>query len=1078
MTSRRDTHGAGGASLSRLIALACVASMTLSSTAPVAWAQTKAPAKKADAAAADSVMLNFVNADIDAVVRAIGQYTGRTFVIDPRVKGTLTLVTERPVTKQQAFEQLLSGLRLQGFTIVQTGNTMRVVPEADAKLQGGTVVVPRSPSPGGDQLITQVFRLQYESATSMVPILRPLIAPNNTISAYPQNNTLVITDYAENLKRIQRIIEAIDTPATSDLEMIPVKFGLAMEIASIVNRVLDEGARAAGQAIDAGQRVSILAEPRTNTLIVRAPSQARLTLAKNLIAQLDRPASTPGNINVIYLRNAEATRLAPLLRAIISSDPSYVPPSASGGGLSQQSNSAGQPGGSGPGLSAAGGTTTLGSGSASGGGSAGGGGPLAGLIQADSATNSLIITAPEPLYRNIRAIIDKLDVRRAQVVIESLIVEMTADKAAEFGIQWQAVGNLDNGGRGAFASQNFGGAGTNIVGVAGNVTSIGQGLNVGYIAGKITLPGIGEVLNLAFLARALETTGDANILSTPTIQTLDNEEAKFLVGQNIPLITGSFANAGGQAVSGVNPFQTFERKDIGLQLRVKPQITEGGVVRLAIYQELSSIQNTLTAAQGGIITNKRSFESTVLVEDGNIVVLGGLIEDRSENSRSSLPILGRIPGLGALFSYENRGRKKTNLVVFLRPYVVRDEGNSSALALDRYAYIRGQVASNTKPDNLIFRGFEGKQLPETPPVPPVFRNPAPAGSGTVVDPAGLGARDARSAPPAPVDILPPPNTVPLPPPLPERAPEPRSAPPTSAVEPAPRATAVASAPQPRPTAAAPVSMPPASTPAVAPLAAATAPTMTPAATVTPAAAAPPTVAATVTPAASLAAATPTPAPVQVQVETPALAPAPTPTPVIATAAAPSPAPSPATSPPSPNALAAPARTVAASPTPTAAVPLTPPPARVETPAPAPMPAPRATPPAESVARTAPPVAEVIVPPPTSAIPTVSAPLPSTPPKVAAAPATAASSAFTASASSPGGAGSNLIQVAAVSQIPRGRELQQQLRQAGFDAYWESVKTKTGDVVRVRVSVDTATQTVGETLSRLKAMGFDPIVVAP
>ena len=438
MTSGRTTQRAGRdslSSLSRLIALACAVSLALPPSIPAAFAQTKAPAKgkgaATGAAAADTVMLNFVNADIDAVVRAIGQYTERTFVIDPRVKGTLSLVTERPVTKQQAFDQLLSALRLQGFTIVQTGNVMRVVPEADAKLQGGIVVAPRSQNPGGDQLVTQVFRLQYESATAMVPILRPLIAPNNTISAYPQNNTLVITDYAENLRRIQRIIESIDTPATSDLEMIPVKFGLAMEIATVVNRILDEGARAAGQAIDAGQRVTILAEPRTNTLIVRAPSQARLTLAKNLIAQLDRPASTPGNINVVYLRNAEATRLAPLLRAIIGSDPSYVPQTGSSGGLSQQSSTSGapgQPGGTPGGGMTAGSTASVGS---PGGG--GGSGALAGLIQADAATNSLIITAPEPLYRNIRAIIDKLDVRRAQVVIESLIVEMTADKAAEFG---------------------------------------------------------------------------------------------------------------------------------------------------------------------------------------------------------------------------------------------------------------------------------------------------------------------------------------------------------------------------------------------------------------------------------------------------------------------------------------------------------------------------------------------------------------------------------------------------------------------------------------------------------------------
>ena len=349
--------------------------------------------------------------------------------------------------------------------------------------------------------------------------------------------------------------------------------------------------------------------------------------------------------------------------------------------------------------------------------------------------------------------------RRAQVVIESLIVEMTADKAAEFGIQWQALGAVNNTDYGVVASQNFGNPGTNIIGVAGNLTSVGQGLNLGVINGKINIPGVGEVINLAFLARALETTADANILSTPTIQTLDNEEAKFLVGQNIPLITGSYAAAGaGGGVAGVNPFQTFERKDIGLQLRVKPQISEGGVVRLAIYQELSSIQNTLTAAQGGIITNKRSFESTVLVEDGNIVVLGGLIEDRTDNSRSSLPILGRIPGLGYLFSYENRGRKKTNLLVFLRPYVVRDESTSSALALDRYAYIRGQVATNSKADNLIFKGFQSTQLPEAPPVPPAMRQKAPetAPGGTVppVDPAGLGGRDTKPVP-APQSAAPP-----------------------------------------------------------------------------------------------------------------------------------------------------------------------------------------------------------------------------------------------------------------------------------------------------------------------------------
>jgi len=863
MTSKRNLKRAGERPLFRSIALACALSMTVTSLAPMAAAQgtrakrpgAAAPASQAaaanPAATSEPVMLNFVNADIDAVVRAIGQYTSRTFVVDPRVKGTLSLVTERPVTREQAYEQLLTALRLQGFTIVQTGNVARVLPEADAKLQGGAVVSPQGSAPRGDQLVTQVFRLQYESATAMVPILRPLIAPNNTISAYPQNNTLVITDYADNLRRIQRIIESIDTPATSETEIIPIKFGLAMEIATVVNRMLDEGARAAGQAIDAGQRVSVLAEPRTNALILRAPSAARMMIARSLIAKLDQPALTPGNINVVYLRNAEAAKIAPLLRAIISADPSYVPQNT-GSGLSPSTGMT-----SGPGMTTQ--QATLGTaapGQQATTAATGGTGPLSGMIQADTATNSLIITAPEPLYRNIRQIIDKLDVRRAQVVIESLIAEVSAEKAAEFGIQWQALGGINDPGTNVIGGTNFGGSGQNIIGVAQNLASAGQGLNIGIVQGKINIPGIGEILNLGFLARALETKADANILSTPTIQTLDNEEAKFLVGQNIPLITGSYANTGaGGTASGVNPFQTFERRDIGLQLRVRPQISEGGVVRLAIYQELSSIQNTLTAAQGGIITNKRSFESMVLVEDGNIVVLGGLIEDKTDNSRSQVPILGSIPFIGELFKYENRKRTKTNLLVFLRPYVVRDEATSSALAMDRYDYIRGQVANSTVADNIIFRDLQSRQIPERPPVPPSIKRSE----------SGPRSLSNDLAPGIPAQV----------------------------------------------------------------------------------------------------------------------SPGPSPAPIIGAA-----------------------------------------------------------------------------------------------PGTAAAGAVAPSSgAFAAQGPAPN-SGIQLVQVTTVNEIAHARELQRRLRDAGFDAYWESVKTGSGEMVRVRVSVNQATQSVADTVAKLKAMGFDPVVVTP
>ncbi|MDL1862870.1 type II secretion system protein GspD, partial [Betaproteobacteria bacterium PRO7] len=726
----------------RPIAWAVICALALPA-APLTAQQGAAPAPKAQQAGKEeTVMLNFVQADLEAVVRAIGQFTGRQFVIDPRVKGTINLVTERPVTKQQAYEQLLSALRLQGFTIVespQPGGIARILPEADAKLQGGRVVAPSTTAPRGDQIVTQVFQLSYESATNMVPILRPLIAPNNTISAYGPNNSLVITDYADNLRRIAQIIAAIDQPGAADAEIVQLKHGLAVEIAAIATRVLDEGARAAGQAVDGGQRVQVLAEPRTNSLIVRTASRARLYLAKQFIEKLDQPSLTPGNINVVYLRNAEATKLAPLLRAIIAADPSFVPQTGGGGLTPTTTTAPGQPGQPTQPVVQAQPSPAL---SAAGAGAAGG---LAGMIQPDAATNSLIITAPEPLYRNLRATIEKLDVRRAQVVIESLIVEVSADKAAEFGVQFQALGGLretNANDTSVIGGTNFGarGSGTNIIDAAQNLGSLGPGLNIGVIRGRVTIPGIGEVTNLGFLARALETRANANVLSRPNIQTLDNEEAKFLVGQNVPFQTGSFTQG---STGATNPFQTFERRDIGTQLRVRPQISEGGAVRLSIYLEVSSIAPT--TVQGQIVTNKRSFESAVIVDDGNFVVLSGLIEDRSNDSESKVPLLGDLPLIGGLFRYDNRSRTKTNTMIFLRPYVIRDERASSTLAADRYEYMRTQMADSQRPDSLLFRGYQTDLPPPAPAKPPA---PAPA---PAVPPAtgGPPATVTPVAPPAP-----------------------------------------------------------------------------------------------------------------------------------------------------------------------------------------------------------------------------------------------------------------------------------------------------------------------------------------
>jgi len=344
---------------------------------------------------------------------------------------------------------------------------------------------------------------------------------------------------------------------------------------------------------------------------------------------------------------------------------------------------------------------------------------LPGIIQADAATNSIIINAPDAIYNNLRAALDKLDVRRAQVYVEALIAEITADKAAEFGIQWQdlsALGSADSSARG-FGGTNFGGIGQNILGLSISPATAGRGLNIGVSRGRVTIPGIGEVLNLGVLVRALETDSNANILSTPTLLTLDNEEARIVIGQNVPFITGQYALTG--AATTPTPFQTIERRDVGLTLRIKPQISEGGTVRLQIYQEVSSVVDTIVTPSAGPTTNKRAVETTVLVDDGQIVVIGGLIQDSVKDGVEKVPLLGDIPFLGALFRYKTRSHSKTNLMVFLRPVVVRDGQGSAALSSERYEYILGEQRKS-KPAPSV--GLPDVEAPVLPPRQP----PAPA----------------------------------------------------------------------------------------------------------------------------------------------------------------------------------------------------------------------------------------------------------------------------------------------------------------------------------------------------------------
>ncbi len=702
--------------------------------------RANAPAPGAHAVNGNAITLNFKDADIDSVIGAFGHLLGKTFIIDPRVRGKITLETPRPVTREHAYELLQSTLRLQGFSVVETNGLARVVPEADAKLQSGPVTTGRNT--GGDQIVTQIFRLQHESATNLVPILRPLISANNTVTAYPANNSLVITDYAANLQRIARIVQSLDQPGGGDVEVIPLKYAMATDIAVSVTRILDDSTRqVAGAQIDPGQRVSLLADPRLNAVMIRTQSPARLSLAKSLIARLDQPSAAPGNINVVYLRNAEAVRLAQVLRGVLAGDPSAAAnaglgTSATGfqqqpSGLTNLQNAPGTALGQQP--NSAANTPLQGStlGTQQNTFVAGGA-----VIAADPSTNSLIITAPEPLYRTLRSVIDRLDARRAQVFIESLIVEVSAERAAELGIQWQFLGGLDPSRTGtqAFGGTNLPsrGAGGNILDVAQNPAAVGQGLNIGVVRGSFQINGT-TIYNLGLLARALETGANANILATPNLLTLDNEEARIIIGQNVPFVTGQFTTpvSGGGAT--LSPFQTIERKDVGTTLRVKPQVSESGTVRLQIFQEVSSVQSTSLAS--GIITNRRAIESNVLVDDGQIIVLGGLIEERVEGGEQKVPGLGDVPVVGQLFRYDNRRRVKTNLLVFLRPVVLRDANAAYNVTADRYDYIRQLQGDSRLPNRF--------GLPDVRPgeLPPMTPPPAPA------SPTG-GAADGGAATPA------------------------------------------------------------------------------------------------------------------------------------------------------------------------------------------------------------------------------------------------------------------------------------------------------------------------------------------
>ncbi|NHL64845.1 type II secretion system secretin GspD [Burkholderia ambifaria] len=688
-------------------------------------------------AAYAQVTLNFVNADIDQVAKAIGAATGKTIIVDPRVKGQLNLVSERSVPEDQALKTLQSALRMQGFALVQDHGVLKVVPEADAKLQGVPTYIGNAPRARGDQVITQVFELHNESANNLLPVLRPLISPNNTVTAYPANNTIVVTDYADNVRRIAQIIAGVDSAAGAQVQVIPLRNANAIDLAAQLQKMLDPGA--IGNS-DATLKVSVTADPRTNSLMLRASSASRLAAAKRIVQQLDAPSGVPGNMHVVPLRNADAVKLAKTLRGMLGKGGNDSGSSASSndansfnqsGGSSASGNfstgTSGTPplpsGGLGGGSSS---SSAYGSGS-SGSGGVGSGGLLGGdkdksdenqpggMIQADSATNSLIITASDPVYRNLRSVIDQLDARRAQVYIEALIVELNSTTQGNLGIQWQVASGQFLGGTNLAPTAGTG-LGNSIVnltsggtaattGLAANLAGLSQGLNIGWLHNMFGVQGLGALLQ--YFAGV----SDANVLSTPNLITLDNEEAKIVVGQNVPIATGSYSNLTSGTTS--NAFNTYDRRDVGLTLHVKPQITDGGILKLQLYTEDSAVVSGTTNAQTGPTFTKRSIQSTILADNGEIIVLGGLMQDNYQVSNSKVPLLGDIPWIGQLFRSESKQRQKTNLMVFLRPVIISDRSTAQEVTANRYDYIQG-VTGAYKSDNNVIRD---KDDPVVPPMP-------------------------------------------------------------------------------------------------------------------------------------------------------------------------------------------------------------------------------------------------------------------------------------------------------------------------------------------------------------------------
>ena len=630
---------------------------------------------------AETVTLNLKDADIGALISTVAEVTDRNFIVDPRVKGKVTVISSRPMDSDEVYQVFLSILKVHGFAAVPSGEVIKIVPDVNAKQDGIPTASDNAPG-RGDQMVTRVIQVDNVAAAQLVPILRPLVPQQGHLAAYPTTNVLIISDRASNVERLLTIIRRIDQVSDSEIEVITLQHASATEVVRVLNS-LSRAGPAAGKKPAAGRQQVLVADERTNSVLLGGDRSTRLRM-RAIISHLDTPLDAGGNTDVVYLHYAEATELVDVLLGV--------------GKIEEQEK------------------TQQGKGKVT--GSSRGSFD----IQADESTNALVITAPPDIMRTLKRVIAQLDIRRAQVLVEAIIAEVGEDTARDLGVQWIFAGDKDNN-SGPIGVINYSNSGSPIADVANAVISANTGGTVPTLLDG-ALVGFGRFgsnsFNYAAVLNALASDANTNILSTPTLVTLDNEEAEIVIGENVPFVTGSFTSTGA-GDSATNPFQTIQRQDVGLTLKIKPQINEGDAMRLDIEQEVSSIADSVAGA-ADIVTNKRSIKTSVMVDDGQVVVLGGLIEEQILESVQKVPLLGDIPWLGALFRSKTSDVRKTNLMVFIHPVILRDADLMNNYTNAKYNDIRViQMQQNNDGVNML----PGKQHPVLPNIQDYMIMPGP-----------------------------------------------------------------------------------------------------------------------------------------------------------------------------------------------------------------------------------------------------------------------------------------------------------------------------------------------------------------